>query len=69
MPYLTVIPAYGRDYRSAAAVKADWADGKDFRVCDLSSRYDGSCINKDDKPDDVILTVRFERLRRTCEIR
>ena len=24
------VPAYGRDYKSAAAVKADWHAGKDF---------------------------------------
>jgi len=28
---MTILPAYGRDYKSAAAVKADWAAGKDFQ--------------------------------------
>jgi hypothetical protein len=32
------LPAYGRDYKSAAAVKADWAAGKDFR-CAMTGRY------------------------------
>jgi len=27
---VTLIPAYGRDYKSAAAVKADWEADKDF---------------------------------------
>jgi len=26
------VPAYGRDYKSASAVKADWLAGKDFRM-------------------------------------
>jgi hypothetical protein len=32
------LPAYGRDYKSVAAVKADWQAGKDFR-CAVSGRY------------------------------
>jgi len=31
--HITVSPAYGRDYKSAKAAKADWDDGKDFIVC------------------------------------
>lgn len=31
MQDVTAVPAYGRDYRSIAAVKADWEAGKDFR--------------------------------------
>ena len=29
---ITLTPAYGRDYKSAAAVMIDWNDGKDFIV-------------------------------------
>jgi len=32
------LPAYGRDYKSKAAVLADWQAGKDFR-CAVSGRY------------------------------
>lgn len=28
----TLVPAYGRDYKSKAALLADWEDGKDFRI-------------------------------------
>lgn len=35
MNIITVIPAYGRDYRSRAAVLADWQAGKDFRPAGL----------------------------------
>lgn len=28
---MTVIPAYGRDYKSKAAALKDWNDGKDFK--------------------------------------
>jgi hypothetical protein len=32
------IPAYGRDYKSKAAVLADWKAGKDFWDC-VSGQY------------------------------
>jgi hypothetical protein len=66
--YLTVVPAYGRDYKSAKAVKADWEAGKDFRVNDMSSQWDGSYVNKDDKPDDVTLSVRYNQLTKVALI-
>ena len=44
----TLVPAYGRDYKSAKAVKADFAAGKDFLICNLFSRYDGKPCNLQD---------------------
>ena len=29
--WIEVIPAYGRDYKTQAEIKADWNAGKDFR--------------------------------------
>lgn len=40
--YLEVAPAYGRDYKSQAEVKADWNANLDFRA------YTGQYINKSD---------------------
>lgn len=48
MSHTTVSPAYGREYKSAKAAKADWEAGKDFTVQDMSSRWDGKPINKED---------------------
>lgn len=31
MDWLTVTPAYGRDYKNQAQVRADWAAGVDFQ--------------------------------------
>lgn len=31
---LTLVPAYGRDYRSKAEVMTDLRQGKDFKCCD-----------------------------------
>lgn len=66
--YLTVVPAYGRDYTSQRAVREAWESGKDFQISDMSSRYDGSYINKSDKPDDVIINIRYKGMTRICQI-
>ncbi len=34
--YVTVTPAYGRDYTSQAKVRQAWADGLDFLVNDFA---------------------------------
>ena len=58
---LTVIPAYGRDYKSAKAVKADFDANKNFMICDMSSPDDGRYVNADDmKPGDT-LYIRYAR--------
>lgn len=44
---MTVIPAYGRDYKSKAAAIADWQAGKDFRIMP-SGQY---CSIRDNIPD------------------
>jgi len=42
---LTLQPAYGRDYKSKAAVLADWNDNKDFRIASYGPDM-GRYINK-----------------------
>lgn len=32
MAHLTLVPAYGRDYKSKASLMADWNADKDFRA-------------------------------------
>lgn len=69
MPTLSVIPAYGRDYSSAAAVKADWDAGKDFRVYDLSSHWDGSYLNKAaELPEGTKVMVRYNKHTRVTRV-
>ena len=33
---VTAIPAYGRDYKSKAAVLTDWESGRDFKLSDFN---------------------------------
>lgn len=66
MDYVSAVPAYGRDYKSKKAVMDDWNAGKDFLVQDM--RRSGY-INKDDKPANVILNVRYKNLTQICVIK
>lgn len=62
---LHVIPSYGRDYKSAAALKADWSAGKDFTIADFSSRDDGRQVNRQDYPTGK-LQARYAGLKKLC---
>ena len=65
---MTVIPLYGRDYKSKAEVLADWNAGKDFIVADAFNKYDGKPCNKEDTKGETI-TVRYKKLRNICIIK
>ena len=55
---ITVTPAYGRDYRSGTAARADWNANKDF-IEATSGRY----INKRDAGD-LEVRIRYGKLRK-----
>jgi hypothetical protein len=59
--YTTLVPAYGRDYTSAKAVKAAWDAGQDFRVCEYGSPDDGRYVNRPQVPGRKF-NVRYKRL-------
>ena len=64
MESLTLLPAYGRDYKSAKAVKADYLNGKDFQHA-----FTGSyCSSRDFINQTVVL--RYNRLMSvtTCKL-
>ena len=56
---LTVIPAYGRDYKSAKAVKADFDANKDFLICDMFSADDGRYVNAEQLKSGDTLAIRY----------
>jgi len=68
---LTIVPAYGRDYKSKKAVEADWNADKDFIVQDMMSGYDGSFVNKSDAKRMGVshVTVRYKQLRNVTVIK
>lgn len=57
MSWIEVVPAYGRDYTTAKAVKADWKAGKDFK--DTAS---GAYVNKADAERlGLSVTLRYSK--------
>jgi hypothetical protein len=67
---MKLIPAYGRDYRSAKKVLKDFNAGKDFLVADHFSPYDGKPCNIDDLRSEGRreVTIRFHQLTKLTKI-
>ena len=67
---MELVPAYGRDYKSAKAVKADFDANKDFIIVDFHSPYYGKAINKQDiAVDGAHVLLRYDRLRKVVAIK
>ena len=67
----TLVPAYGRDYRSKKAIQADLKEGRlDFRICDVASRWDGSYVNGQQLSADgyTSVWVRYSNLRKIAQV-
>lgn len=69
MAILQLIPAYGRDYKSAKAVKSAWNEGKDFQIADFFHPDNGRYINLPDSRKGDILNIRFNANRDICQIK
>ena len=72
---LKTVPSPGRVYTSKAAVWADWIANKDFIIADMSSRWDGKPVNKQDADrlglalGLACVVVRYgKRLEKVCSI-
>jgi hypothetical protein len=64
---LTLVPAFGRDYKSGKSVQADWDANKDFIIQDISSTWDGRACNKEDIKNEGKYTsvkIRYDQLRK-----
>ena len=61
---LTVLPAFGRDYKNAKAVLADFNTNKDFIICDFFSAFDGFYINAEQIAVGDTLAVRYDGKRK-----
>lgn len=64
MPYITVMPAYGRDYKNQRTALADWKGGKDF--IETSSRR--ACSIRDIDANTRVI-IRYDRLLKTMEVK
>ena len=58
---MTLTPSYGRDYKSARAIKADFEAGKDFTIASFGPYMGRQCSIRDiDKGQTV--TLRYAKL-------
>lgn len=69
MAYITLTPAYGRDYKNKKEVLADWHNNKDFLITDMSDPYDGSYMNKEQAKKGNTYNIRYNKLRSILPIK
>lgn len=67
--YLTLVPAYGRDYKSKKELLADWNADKDFLIQDMSSPHDGRYINKSQAERGTTYNIRYKQLCEICVVK
>ena len=62
---LVLTPAYGRDYKSAKAVKADWDKDMDFIIANVMHPYSGKPCNKSDieQTSERTVQIRYNQMR------
>lgn len=67
---ITVVPAYGRDYKTRKEVLADWEADKDFLVQNMteSGYINRSQAQQQLKPGDTI-NIRYKGLREILPIK
>jgi hypothetical protein len=66
---VTLTPAYGRDYKSKAAVLEDWFGGKDFQIATMMHPDCGRYTSCRDWPEEQELNIRYARLRKVLVTR
>ena len=61
----TVIPAYGRDYKTPEDAQRDWDAGKDFVTQSIDIGFDQYCSKRDFTGK---VTIRFDKLQQAVEV-
>ena len=64
---MTVSGAYGRDYKTAKAMKADWAAGRDFIIRDVFSQWSGKPVNREQVSGESVIG-RFAQDRKVTRL-
>lgn len=68
MRYITVRPAYGRNYKTKAEVLEAWKEGKDFQIVDLFNGP-GRYLNYLEAPKGSTVNVRYDNDRKVLPIK
>lgn len=61
MSHLTLVPAYGRDYKNGYDARADFESGKDFQIATFGPD-DGRYVNAPQLAKGTSIVLRFARL-------
>lgn len=64
---VTLVPAYGRDYKSKKEVIKDWEENKDFIIQTIGHPYDGKVANRSDLAGESV-KIRYNNLRNVAVI-
>ena len=67
--YVTLTPAYGRDYKSQKEVLADWNADKDFMINCVMHPADGRYINKSSAPKEDTYNIRYAKNTKVLPVR
>lgn len=62
MSRITLVPAYGRDYKSKKQIQEDLIAEKDFIISDFSNPWDGKYANLQQLHDYDELNIRYKKL-------
>jgi hypothetical protein len=67
---MTVVPAYGKDYKSKKEIEEALKAGKDFQIADYFHPEDGRYVNREDllKSKVKTINVRYARLTKIAVI-
>ncbi len=66
--YLTVTPAYGRDYKTKKEALEAWEQGKDFEIA--SGLFSGGTyINKEDAKPGMTINIRYKNATQVAVVK
>jgi hypothetical protein len=66
--WITVSPAYGRDYKSGKDAKADFLKGKDFKLHSMT-RHEGTYCSVRDFAPGVSVQIRYKQMRQVVAVK
>ena len=69
MKTISLVPAYGRDYKSEKEVEEAFDKGKDFRIMDISNPWDGKYASKSELTEYRQVRIRYNKLQDVMFIR
>ncbi len=67
--HITVIPAYGRDYKTQKEVLAAWNADQDFLIQSFGHPYDGKVMNRPQAKPGEVINIRYKGKTQVAVIR